>query len=330
MKHSTKLLVIIATAVSTVAFAGVGWALWATTGTGSASSSAGTLAAPTNVHGTSTAGTGTVDLSWTPALAPNGVTGDLGYWVRHSKDGGTYVDACASSYALPLKPSTVSSCSDTGLTTGSYTYTVTAVFKSWTAQSVVAGGPVTVTTGPTVTLAAPSSRGQGAVSQAVVISGTGFVSGATASFSGGGITVNSTTFTSATSVTANITVAAAATTGARDVTVTNPAGAGAGTLTGGFTVTTGPTITSPTAAAPHNPGRNAGPKTITVAGTNFVTGLTVTASGGNWTVSSFTFIDANSISVTLSGSGTLGNLGNLTVTNPDGGTVTSSNCLKNG
>ena len=66
------------------------------------------------------------------------------------------------------------------------------------------------------------SRGQDAVNQNITINGTGFLSGAVASFSGTGITVNSTTFNSATKVTANIDIAAGATTGARDVTVTNP------------------------------------------------------------------------------------------------------------
>jgi hypothetical protein len=70
----------------------------------------------------------------------------------------------------------------------------------------------------------------------VVITGTGYASGAAATFSGTGITINSTTFNSATQVTANVTLAANATVGARNITVTNSDG-GVGTGTGIFTVT---------------------------------------------------------------------------------------------
>jgi phosphodiesterase/alkaline phosphatase D-like protein len=55
----------------------------------------------------------------------------------------------------------------------------------------------------------------------VVITGTGFVSGATVSF-GAGVTVLSTTFGSSTTLTCVVAVTASASTGLRDVTVTNP------------------------------------------------------------------------------------------------------------
>jgi hypothetical protein len=135
MKRITTLLVPLVAIVGALSLATAGWTYWTTTGTGSGSVAVGTLAAPTNVRGTSTAGTGTVNLFWTGVPAPNGVSADLGYWVQRSKEASPYIDACFSSHASPLKPSTISSCSDTGLTAGSYTYTVTAVFKSWTAQS---------------------------------------------------------------------------------------------------------------------------------------------------------------------------------------------------
>jgi hypothetical protein len=113
-------------------------------------------------------------------------------------------------------------------------------------QSGTGTGVFTVNAGPTVTSTTPNSAVQGATNLNVTVTGTNFVTGATANF-GTGITVNSTTFVSATSLTANITISAVATTGARNVTVTNP-DQGAGTGTGVFTVTAGantdPAITS--------------------------------------------------------------------------------------
>lgn len=148
MKRTTKLLVIIATAVSTVAFAGAGWTYWMTVGTGTGSAMVGTVASPINVQGTSTAGTGTVSVTWTGVPAPNGVSANLGYWVQRSKDGGAYTDACASSHAAPLTPSTVATCNDTGLADGSYTYKVTAVFRSWTAASSPSSAVAVTNAGP--------------------------------------------------------------------------------------------------------------------------------------------------------------------------------------
>ena len=148
MKRPTKLLVVLATTLSTVAFAGAGWTYWSTTGNGSASATVGTVASPTNVQATSAVGTGAVGVTWSGVSAPNGVAADLGYWVQRSKDGGAYTNACNSSQASPLKPSTVSSCNEAGVADGSYTYKVTAVFRSWTAQSG-ASGAVTVSTDTT-------------------------------------------------------------------------------------------------------------------------------------------------------------------------------------
>ncbi len=93
-----------------------------------------------------------------------------------------------------------------------------------------------VSAAPTVTSASPASRPRGSVNQVIVITGTGFASGAVATFSGSGITVNSTTFTSATQISVNITISGAAPVGARDITVTNTNG-GVGTRAGIFTVT---------------------------------------------------------------------------------------------
>jgi hypothetical protein len=144
MKRSTKLLVIVATAVSTVAFAGASWAYWTTTGTGTASGKAGTLAAP--VIATPVTATGSaVSLNWSAVTAPG--AGTVRYYVL--RDNAAASAECGTS----ASPITATSCSDTGVPNGLHSYTVTAKFQSWTATSAAAS--VTVngdTTPPTVTI----------------------------------------------------------------------------------------------------------------------------------------------------------------------------------
>ncbi|MEX2555257.1 MAG: hypothetical protein WEB06_06465 [Actinomycetota bacterium] len=185
-------------------------------------------------------------------------------------------------------------------------------------------GCFTVNAGPTVSGANPSSRGQGATSQSITITGTGFVNGAAVTFSGTGITVNSTTFVGATTLTANITISGTAATGARDITVTNP-DAGIGTCAGCFTVNTGPTVTG---TNPSSLGQGATTEDITVTGTGFVDGAAVTFSGTGITVNSTTFVGATTLTanITISGAAATG-LRDVTVTNPDGGKKTCVACF---
>jgi hypothetical protein len=202
-----------------------------------------------------------------------------------------------------------------------YLYTLTGTDNLGNASSIKT--TVSVFTSPTVTSTSPNSRGQGAASQVISVVGTGFVSGATSFFAGTGITVNSTAFVDATHLNVTITVAGNATVGAGNVTVTNPDG-GTGTGTGVFTVNAGPTISLPSVATPCNPGHNkAGNCTIT--GTNFIAGVTVTGNGSVASVSSVTFVDSSHITVNVTGTGGNGASGSFTVTNPDGGTITSAN-----
>ena len=187
----------------------------------------------------------------------------------------------------------------------------------------------TVNAGPTVTSTSPSSRGQGAASQNVTVTGTNFVNGAAVTFSGTGVTVNSTTFVSATSLTANITVASGAATGARNVTVTNP-DAGNGSCSGCFTVNAGPTITSPNSTTPAIvPNGTSLP--VTIIGTGFQSGATVTISGNGFTLNSTTFVSSSQLTINVTaknGNGFKGTY-DLTVTNPDGGLVTSAGSIVN-
>jgi hypothetical protein len=108
----------------------------------------------------------------------------------------------------------------TGFTTG----TSTVVVSNPGGGGATSATNLTVSALPVVTTVAPLSSNQDTANLNVVITGTGFVTGAIANFGGAGITVNSTTYTSATSLTANIAIAANATLGTRDVVVTNPDG----------------------------------------------------------------------------------------------------------
>ena len=239
-----------------------------------ASGSIGSLAAPT--ISSATGGQESVELTWTTVTPPG--SGEVKYYV--SRDGGTPSSGCPSSSS----PKAQTSCNDTGVSPGSHEYTVTAVWRSWTARS--ASKTVSVRSNPSVESTNPSSRGQGASKQVIAIKGKSFVSGATSSF-GAGITVKSTTFTSSTELKATITVEAGASTGVRTVTVTNP-DEGVDTLANGFTVNAGPTVES---TSPSSRGQGASKQTITIKGTNFVSGAT-SSFGAGITVESTSFVRA--------------------------------------
>jgi hypothetical protein len=81
-----------------------------------------------------------------------------------------------------------------------------------------------VSAAPTLKSASPSSLAPGVKDVTVVLSGSGFESGAVVSISGAGVDVVSTQFVGAREIKLTLTVAAKAKTGARTVTVTNPDG----------------------------------------------------------------------------------------------------------
>jgi hypothetical protein len=185
-------------------------------------------------------------------------------------------------------------------------------------------GCFSVNAAPTVSATSPSSRGQGATGQNVTVTGTNFVSGATVSLSGSGVTVNSTTFVSSTQLTANLTVASTAVAGARNVTVANPDG-GTGSCTGCFSVNAAPTVS---ATSPSSRGQGAAGQNVTVTGTNFVSGATVSLSGSGVTVNSTTFVSATQLTANLTIASTAAaGARNVTVTNPDGGTGSCTGCF---
>jgi hypothetical protein len=176
---------------------------------------------------------------------------------------------------------------------------------------------------PTATSVSPTS-GHRSTTIDVIVTGTNFVNGAVASFSGTGITVNSTTFTDASHVTANITISSSAALSSRDVTVTNP-DTQAATCPGCFTVI----LPAPTATSVSPTTGEAGTTLdVTVTGTNFVSGATVSFSGTGITVNSTTFTDSSHVkaNITISPSATPG-ARNVSVTNPDTQSATCGGCF---
>ena len=94
------------------------------------------------------------------------------------------------------------------------------------------------------------------------------------------------------------------------------------------------TVSAPTITFPTSSNRESVPNgaqaTFTVTGTSFASGARVTISSG-FTSTSWTWLSLTQISVTTTAKNGNGNKGtdNLTVTNPDGGTVTSTGSIVN-
>ncbi len=115
-------LLILLTLAGTAAFA-----FWATSGQGVASASTGTLSPPVNLVGSTPSGSSTVNLSWT---ASTGSTVPQGYYVIRTRvSDGTAAAACGSS---PSALVSSTSCVDSLVPDGTYAYSGTAVFNSWT------------------------------------------------------------------------------------------------------------------------------------------------------------------------------------------------------
>ncbi|MGH2879119.1 MAG: hypothetical protein ACRDK4_05870 [Solirubrobacteraceae bacterium] len=117
---------------------GVASAYWTTAGQSNVSANLATLSAPT-IESART-GAESVELEWSPIAAP--AAGAVEYYV--SRDGAAASAGCPGSSSL----SSETSCTDTNVPVGSHIYTVTAVWRSWTASGVertvsVAYGPAT-------------------------------------------------------------------------------------------------------------------------------------------------------------------------------------------
>jgi hypothetical protein len=122
-------------------------AYWTDQGSGSANGIVGSLQRPT--ISSATPGAGSVSLSWS-TVAPPG-SGQVSYFV--TRDGGAPAGNCPSSTV----PATQTSCTDSGVSVGSHEYTVTAVWRSWTARSEAATVQVTSPAATHLVLSAAST-----------------------------------------------------------------------------------------------------------------------------------------------------------------------------
>jgi hypothetical protein len=118
-------------------------AYYSTSGTGSGSTSLPTITGPSAV--TVTQSGATITVSWTAAMLSSG-TAVQGYQVTRS-DGTTI---CGSPTVV-----TSLSCTDAEVSSGTYTYTVKAIYHSWDATATSAS--FTVLTAPTITAKPPST-----------------------------------------------------------------------------------------------------------------------------------------------------------------------------
>ncbi|MDX6601295.1 MAG: hypothetical protein QOF13_497 [Solirubrobacterales bacterium] len=131
----TGVAIVAIVALLAVTAAGVAIAYFTTMGSGNSTpKTVSTLSQPT--IGTATPGAGgTVSLSWATVPAPG--AGVVTYSVK--RDGAGAGGTCNTTL-------TVTSCADSGLKAGAYTYVVTAKWRSWSVAS--AGKAATVTIGP--------------------------------------------------------------------------------------------------------------------------------------------------------------------------------------
>jgi hypothetical protein len=144
---------------------------------------------------------------------------------------------------------------------------------------------------PTITTLSPTSATVGGAAFTLTVNGSGFVASSAVKFNGNAKT---TTFVSATQVTAAITAADIAAAGIFPVTVTNAAPGGGTSTAANFTVNNPvPTITT---LVPSSATAGGAAFTLTVNGTNFVSGASATFGGAARTT---TFVNATQVTVAV-------------------------------
>ncbi|HKV63046.1 MAG TPA: IPT/TIG domain-containing protein [Candidatus Acidoferrum sp.] len=174
-------------------------------------------------------------------------------------------------------------------TAGTFPVTVTNTAPGGgtsTASNFIVNNPA-----PTITSLSPTSATVGGAAFTLTVNGTGFVSTSSVKFNGNAKT---TTFVNATQVTAAITAADIAAAGTFPVTVTNSAPGGGTSAATNFTVNNPvPTITS---LVPSSATAGGVAFTLTVNGTNFVSGASATFNG---TARTTTFVNATQVTVAV-------------------------------
>jgi hypothetical protein len=147
---------------------------------------------------------------------------------------------------------------------------------------------------PTLASITPSSGTRGS-SVNVTLTGTNLTGATAVNVAGGGVNVSNVVVVNSTTITATFTITAGAAATARNVTVVTPGGT-SGAVQFTVLVAPAPTLTS---IAPNVHVRGGGAFTVTLTGTNFLPGATVTA-GANITVGTVTVNSATQITTTFS------------------------------
>jgi hypothetical protein len=118
--------------VTALVFSGMALAYFTSVGSGSGTGGSATLSAPAITS--ATPGAGAVALSWSSVTPPG--SGAVTYYV--TRDGATPGGDCPTA----ASPSSATSCTDSGVSIGTHSYTVTALWRTWTATSSAASATV--------------------------------------------------------------------------------------------------------------------------------------------------------------------------------------------
>ncbi len=135
MRRGRALIVALAVGMAALVLCAGALAFYTAKGSGTASVTLGKLNVPTLAAPVVASG-GTVSLSWASAGGPSG---EVAYSV--TRNGGAPSGTCPTA-AEP--ENSVTSCTDEGLEPGTYTYKVTAMYRSWVASSETASAKVLV------------------------------------------------------------------------------------------------------------------------------------------------------------------------------------------
>ncbi len=152
--RAQRLLAITVLALGAIGMGTAAWAYFSTSGAGTASASVATLNAPTNVIATNTTGSNTVGVELDRCDGTRQRRGR-----RLLRAALPRCDLERRVWHLARRTDRRTTCNDTSVANGTYTYKVTAVFRSWSAQSG-ASNSVTVTvqtdtTAPTAAVTFP-------------------------------------------------------------------------------------------------------------------------------------------------------------------------------
>jgi hypothetical protein len=184
-----RLFFIVGSMMGALCIGAVVWAYFTSTGSGSGSAVVGTFTATTvatpSVTVTVTSGSSapTVDVSWGAVTPP--AFGTVSYYVQRW-NGSTPGDVCGTTTSTHI---TDTHCYDTSVPAGTYTYTVTAYWQSWSATSANSS-PVTVLATTTTSLASsanPSVTGQSVTYTATVTGSPGTPTGSVLFYDGASI-----------------------------------------------------------------------------------------------------------------------------------------------